>query len=98
MFAPAPVTASPDTVDAPVEDKLPIVLPVILITGEVFAQVNPTTFPPVPVEEIPVMVFPEIVKGFAVLPEPPIFKQVIAPCPVIFEIVLLDIEDVVPPK
>ena len=64
----APVIASPRTVDAvPVDESELMVFPLIVIAGEVFPQVRPVTFPPVPVEDNALMILLAILKVVAVL-------------------------------
>ena len=86
----APVTAIPITAEAPVDDKVLIVLLLIFTTGDVFELVIPVTAPPAPVEIKLLIMLEEIVAGLAVLTEEPIVIPVIAPCPVILVIVFVE--------
>lgn len=56
---PAAETTTPKIEAAPVDDKVLIVFPAMLIVGETLEQVMPVTLPPVPVDEKPVKVFAE---------------------------------------
>ena len=94
----AAVTESPVEVDAPVEEKVPIVLLLILTVVEVFPHVRPMIAPPPPVELRPVMVLDATVSGFALFPELEIVIPVIAFWLVIFVMVLFERVDVVPPQ
>jgi len=78
-----------------VEDRVLMVLPLILmvVAGEVLEM--PVTAPPVPVEDKPVMVFEAIVR-VVIVPLMPCENPVIAPVPVILVMVLLDTFEVPP--
>ena len=94
--APPPIVM-PTTVDeAPVEDKVLIVLPVIFVVVEGFEKDKPVTAPPVPDDVRLVMVFPDNVRVVAE-PEVPMVIPVMAPWPVILVMVLLEMEEAVPP-
>jgi hypothetical protein len=61
-----------------------------LITGEILALANPVSNPP---ETNVLIALPTIVSVLAV-PAAPMFRPVLAPCPEIVEMVLLDTEEV----
>ena len=67
----APVTEIAVTADAPTLLNVLMVLPEILIVVDVFEQVIPVTAPPVPVDVILLIVFPETVTSVAALDEEP---------------------------
>lgn len=96
LFVAAPDTVIPVTV-VPVEDKDPIVLLLMLIVVEVLEQVIPNTDPPVPEDVRPVTTFEETVTGLVLPNVEPKLIPVIAPCPVIEEIVSFDNVLAVPP-
>ena len=103
MLFPLLLTVAPPVMFNPVtgvfvEESVLIVLLLMFTTGDVFALLRPMTAPPVPVEESPVMVLPVTVRGFAVFPEDPMLRPVMAPWPVIEVIVLFESVDVVPPQ
>ena len=86
----APVILIPFIVLAvPTDDKVLMVLENILIPEEVFEQVMPFTFPPVPLEISEFIVFELIDNDVAAFADALIESPVIAPCPLIFVIVLL---------
>ena len=87
----APVIASPVTVDeVPVDDSVLMVFPLIVIAGEVFPQVRPVTLPPVPVEDNALMILLAILNVVAVLIVEPMVTPVIAACPVMPLMVLVE--------
>ena len=86
----APVILIPVTDEAPVLERVPIVLPLILIRVDVLEQTKPVTEPPVPVEVRFVMVLPDTVTDVAALEVEPMVTPVIFPWPVILVMVLLD--------
>ena len=85
---PAPVIAIPTTVDdAPVEESVFMGLALIFIPEEVFEQVIPVTFPPVPVEDRLFIILDDTAIDVAALEVAPIVIPVTIPWPVILVIV-----------
>ena len=77
--------------DTFVEESVFTAFPFIFIIAEVLEHEIPVTDPPVPVEEIPLIVLFEILKTLAALAEFTMYIQIIVPGLVILVIVLLDI-------
>ena len=85
-----PVDEIPITANAPVLERVLIVLLLIFIVVDIFEQVIPETAPPVPVELKLFIVFDAIAIEVARFAAEPIVIPVIVLRPVIFVIVLLD--------
>ena len=81
---------------AAVEEREPMIFPLIFMVVEAFKQDKPITVPPVPDEVNPVIVLPENVNVFVPVAELLIDIPVIAPVPVILVTVLFDKVFVVP--
>lgn len=74
--------------DAPVDVIVSMVFPPILMVVEVFEEAMPVTFPPAPVDFKPEILLLSTAIVVAVFTEFPMVIPLIAPCPLIFEIVL----------
>ena len=92
----APLTVIPVTLALVEESELTALLLKFMI-DEALEQVIPKTVPPVPVDDKPVTVLPEIVTVLVPEKVAPRVIPVIEPEPVMFEIVLFDKLFVVPP-